>query len=208
MHQVTPQRFAGQSGHFYRPADLSGVAIALVEDCQGRQARLGPYLREAGARVCPVAADDGAAALFRAIAFADVIVVNQTDPEPTAIQIREAGRPIVIWGRLPALTSHVAHVAPEVGPEQLASAVLLRAAVQAAGLDRPDDLTADDLLPRLRTMARLLVHDTGAADDIVEIALNRELDDCAEQGTRPVIGQRLIRLVEQVWREQKLSRLN
>lgn len=210
MLQVTTPSGAGQSRHFYRPADLSGVAVALFEDGAGHQARLGAYLREAGARVCPVLPGSDPLIRFRAIALSDVIVVNQRDPEAVACQARSSGRPIIFWGRpRPWSATHTGHVvAPEVGPERLASAVLLRAAVWGAGLVRPDDVPPDELLPRLRTMARLLVHDTLAADDILQVALERGLENASDPTPQSPLGRRLVGLVELIWQEQKLSRLN
>ncbi|KRW93526.1 hypothetical protein [Paracoccus sp. MKU1] len=140
----------------------------------------------------------------------DVAVLNLRDPAPLAESLQSAGIPFVMVTRdLRQRLRHYAHaccVPRHDGPEALASAVLLHTALYGAGLHCTPEMTVMDLLPRLRAMARFLVHEASLADDLVSDALEEALGFLPYLASDRELGALLVLLIERVWHRQKMSR--
>jgi|GEM_PF-3429031 len=142
----------------------------------------------------------------------DVAVLNLRDPAPVADSLQAAGIPFVMFTTDPAHHAHhYAHacvVSSHDGPEALATAVLLHTALYGAGLHCTPDMTVMEMIPRLRAMARFIVHDRVLADDLVADALKEALALLPHLDSDQKIGSLLIALIEGIWQRQKLSRPN
>lgn len=209
------------SRHFYRSANLQGLRLFLWED--DSCGSVADYLRDAGAVVIcalvgvarielPAAIDRSTQSVPSGDLQVDAAVLNLYDPAPLARGLQRADIPFVVYTddleRCLGLYPHASCVHCDDGPEALASAILLHTALYRTGLYCAPGMTVIEMIPRLRAMARFLVHDLMLADDLVAEAMEQAHNHLPQLDGEQDIGALLVALVERIWRQQKLSRPN
>ncbi|MEO8242921.1 MAG: hypothetical protein ABI832_11435 [bacterium] len=205
--------------HFYRAASLKGLRILLAEDEYLIARALASYLSDAGAIVVgPVASVTNALRLFENSPLSGAIVDIKLGRElayPLADRLDAAGVSIVFYSGncslIPDRYAPIRCIDKHRGPEEVTSGMLAQVARDFAGLgykDLAEPPPIETILPRLRGMARALVSDPDAADDIVEEALRRVVNATVSGTKAPNFARRLADQIEEIWHFQKLSRLS
>jgi CheY-like chemotaxis protein len=206
-----------QNAHHYRASSLLGLKILIVEDEFFTAAALAEYLRDAGAKSADSAATVAEGKLLvEQSFFAGAILDIRLGRElvfPLADRLDEKRIPFVFHSAdffaVPPRFSQVPQVHKAHGFESVATSILLIIAKERAGLAGDDIDTigsTDQVLRALRGMARGLVANSAAADEIVEEALRRSFALVESGASIESLPRHLVRLVEQLWLEQKLSR--
>lgn len=206
-----------RSAHYYRASNLLGLQILVVEPEFFAAAALSTYLRDSGAEVLDTAATlTEAGHLLDTEEFAGAILDIRLGRElvyPLADRLAREGIPFVLhsasFTALPCRFDSVPQVAKAEGFEAVATAILLAIVRCRAGLsDDEIDLstTTDQVLRGLRAMARGLVGNALAADQIVEEALQRCVAQADAGRVYDDYPRMLADMVETIWLGQKLSR--
>ncbi len=193
-----------------RPQSLCGLRVLLVEDDSFIAGDVARTLRAADAIVVGPAATVGeGASLLRdgGIDFAVLDIRLQRDVVyPLADQLAAAKVPFLFYSAdfftLPDRFKHVRRIGKHQGSGMLAASLALGAAREKAGLGLAEsDLlqTNDQILRALRQMARLLVPDNDAADDLVEATLRRAIAEARISIATEDRPSWLADLMEQIW---------
>lgn len=204
-------RTTGAGDH--RPDSLCGLRVLIVEDDHFIASDLARTFSAAHASVVGPAATVGeGASLLRdgGIDFAVLDICLRRDVVyRLADQLVAAGVPFLFYSAdfftLPDRFKHIRRIGKHQGSGVLAAYLALGAAREKAGLGLSEsDLlqTNDQILRALRQMARLLVRDADAADDLVEATLRRAIAEARISMAPEDRPSWLADLMEQVWIEQ------
>lgn len=203
--------------HYYRASNLSGLRVLVVEDEYHIAEALSGYLRDAGAIVTGTAAtvSEGLRLIESGVVAAATLDIRLRDDVVyrLADRLAAANVPYVFYSAdfftLPSRFATVRQIVKDEGFEEVASGLLLTLARYQSGL-HPKEIdtlqNADQTVRALRGMARALVRDPDAADDIVEEALRQGI--ALAESNIPVSSfpELLADFLEQIWLRQKLSR--
>lgn len=174
---------------------LSGRAVMIVEDDYFIATSLAEHFRAAKAHVLGPFPTASAALDHTTAAEMAVLDLDLRDRDvlPLADQLMEAAIPFVFYTAqetvdLPSRFAHIALIPKQYVPHDT-----------AAFLDsRPHEVSIEELLPRLRLSARLILNDPLAADRLVEATLQIALHEQRSLSEIPVLAEWLQRLMDKI----------
>lgn len=195
------------------PQSLKGTDDTLtcmdcsLRDCRILSRAIVDHLKQAGARIrclwVPASGWD------LPPSEVNVVVLGMSNPRPAADGLTLRGIPFIIWTchpeDLPQYPQSI-RLAAQSGAEALASALLLRFAIHAAGFDVIAHRTVLQMLPGLRVMARILLQDSVHAEDLVASALEAVVSIAPSLTSKGAVLDALICSMSEQWLQQKLSR--
>lgn len=181
---------------------VSGCRILIVEDEFLLASDLSRYFKNMGAVVLgPVPDIDSARSQIR---FADIAVLdidlNGEKVFPVAEELQGRGIPFVFFSgkddiAIPSQFRFVGHLRKPIPLRAVYEALF---PVNGERDDRPEAAPDDvaSALPKLRLTARLLMGDNGTADRLVEVTLQRAINE---------IGSRQTEVSNEIWLSQLLE---